>query len=86
MKSSMWGGGSLRIIGVQLIGIGSCFVWRFGPLFIFLNLVDLIAGLRVSPEEKVAGLDTGEHGVEAYAPDHLHHGIPAEIAEVSATS
>ena len=54
--------------------------------FIFFKLINLIAGLRVNPEEEVAGLDRGEHGLEAYAPDPLHHGIPAEIAQVSATS
>jgi len=54
--------------------------------FIFFKLINLIAGLRVTPEEEVAGLDRGEHGVEAYAPDYLHHDIPAEIAQVSVTS
>ena len=52
--------------------------------FIFLKLINLIAGLGVSPEEAVAGLDRGEHGLEAYAPDHLHHGLPEKITKVSA--
>ncbi len=54
--------------------------------FILFKLVNLIAGLRVNPEEEVAGLDRDEHELEAYAPDPLHHGIPAGIAKVGATS
>ena len=62
------GGTSLKIIGVQLLGIGACFVWTFGTAFILFKLIDKIIGLRVSPEEEREGLDFGEHGGTAY-PD-----------------
>ena len=62
------GGTSMSIIGVQLLGIGACFVWTFGTAFIMFKLIDKIVGLRVSPEEELEGLDVTEHGGVAY-PD-----------------
>ena len=62
------GGTSGKIIGVQLLGIGSCFVWTFCTAFIMFKLIDKTIGLRVSPEEEAQGLDHGEHGGNAY-PD-----------------
>jgi len=61
-------GFSLKIIGVQLLGIGSAFVWAFGMGLILFKLIDLVIGLRVSPEEETEGLDFNEHGASAY-PD-----------------
>ncbi len=62
------GGTSAKIIGVQVLGIGSCFVWTFCTAFILFKLIDKTIGLRVSPEEEARGLDLGEHGGNAY-PD-----------------
>ena len=62
------GGTSAKIIGVQLLGIGTCFVWTFGTAFILFKILDKTIGLRVSPEEERDGLDYSEHGGNAY-PD-----------------
>jgi len=62
------GGTSGKIIGVQLVGIGSCFVWTFVTAFILFKIIDKTIGLRVSPEEERDGLDYSEHGGNAY-PD-----------------
>jgi ammonium transporter, Amt family len=62
------GGTSAKIIGVQVLGIGTCFVWTFCAAFIMFKLRDKTIGLRVSPEEEAYGLDRGEHGGNAY-PD-----------------
>ena len=62
------GGTSVKIIGVQLLGIGSCFVWTFGMAFIMFKLIEKTIGLRVSAEEELEGLDLFEHGGNAY-PD-----------------
>ncbi|MDY6954644.1 MAG: ammonium transporter, partial [Thermodesulfobacteriota bacterium] len=62
------GGTSAKIIGVQLLGIGSCFVWAFGTGFIMFKVIEKTVGLRVSPEEELEGLDYGEHRASAY-PD-----------------
>ena len=62
------GGTTGKIIGVQLLGIGACFVWTFTTAFIMFKLIDMTVGLRVSPEEELEGLDFVEHGGNAY-PD-----------------
>ena len=62
------GGTSAKIIGVQLLGIGACFLWVFPTAFLMFKLIDKTVGLRVSAEEELAGLDYIEHGGNAY-PD-----------------
>ena len=62
------GGTSGKIIGVQLLGIGACFLWTFGTAFILFKIIDKTVGLRVTAEEEREGLDYTEHGGNAY-PD-----------------
>ena len=62
------GGTSLKIIGVQLLGIGACFIWTFLVAYVLFKIIDKTIGLRVSPEEEAKGLDHSEHGGNAY-PD-----------------
>ena len=62
------GGTSAGIIGVQILGIVSAFVWTFVAAFILFKIIDKTIGLRVSPEEEAEGLDFTEHGGSAY-PD-----------------
>ena len=69
------GGTSLGIIGTQLVGIVAAFAWSFGTMYVFFRVVRATAGLRVSAEEEISGLDVLEHGNEAYAPDT--YGAPA---------
>ncbi len=57
------GGGS---IGTQLLGAGAIALWAFATSFIVFKLIDLIFGLRVTPEEEKQGLDRSEHGGDAY--------------------
>ncbi|MEW6674045.1 MAG: ammonium transporter [Thermodesulfobacteriota bacterium] len=62
------GGTSLKIIGVQALGIAACFLWVFPTAFALFKLIEKTIGLRVSPEEELEGLDFAEHGGNAY-PD-----------------
>lgn len=62
------GGTSAKIIGVQALGIGACFIWTFAMAFTMFKAIDMVMGLRVSPEEELEGLDYTEHGGNAY-PD-----------------
>jgi Amt family ammonium transporter len=62
------GGTTAKIIMVQLVGIGACFVWTFAAAFIMFKVISMTIGLRVSPEEEIEGLDHAEHGGIAY-PD-----------------
>jgi Amt family ammonium transporter len=64
------GGTSMKIIGVQVLGIAACFLWVFPAAFILFKLIDKTIGLRVSEEEELEGLDFVEHGGHAY-PDFV---------------
>lgn len=59
---------SLKVIGVQLLGIGACFLWVFPAAYVLFKLIAKTMGLRVSKEEELEGLDVVEHGGSAY-PD-----------------
>jgi len=72
------GGLSFAVVGVQLLGIVASFIWAFGTMFVFFKILHATVGLRVSPEEEVAGLDVFEHGNEAYGPDTFSSG-PAGV-------
>jgi Amt family ammonium transporter len=61
-------GFSLKVLGVQILGIAACFAWTFLTAFILFKLINATIGLRVSPEEETGGLDIHEHGGIAY-PD-----------------
>ncbi len=50
----------------QLIGVGIAFAWAFPMSLGIFYLIKVTVGLRVSPEEEVAGLDISEHGLPAY--------------------
>ncbi len=65
-------GVTLKIIGVQLLGIAACFIWVFPTAFILFKLIKATIGLRISREEELEGLDVGEHGIEAYPDFQIH--------------
>lgn len=60
------GGTSIELIGVQLLGIGSAFLWAFCMGFLVFKMIEKLVGLRVSAEEEKDGLDFGEHRANAY--------------------
>lgn len=62
------GGPTMKIVGVQLLGICADFLWVFPTTFIMFKIIDKTIGLRVSEEEEINGLDVTEHGGVAY-PD-----------------
>jgi Amt family ammonium transporter len=55
--------GRLEQLGIQLVGIGTCFVWSFGLGFVVLSLINRRFPFRVGPEGEIAGLNVAEHGV-----------------------
>ena len=61
-------GFSLHIVGVQVLGVVVCFIYAFGLGYIMFKIIDKTVGLRVSREEEAEGLDSTEHGGNAY-PD-----------------
>ena len=55
-------------LAAQLVAVLVLIVWGFGVSYIFFRVLDKFWGLRVSPEDELAGLDIPEMGVLAY-PD-----------------
>ena len=60
-------GGGLKLLGVQIVGVGAAFVWAFGLGLLLFMVIKKTIGLRVSKKEELEGLDIGEHGMEAYS-------------------
>jgi ammonium transporter len=58
-------------IGIQLVGIGACFVWAFGVGYVVVALIDRRFPLRIDPAGELAGLNIAEHGVTTELADLL---------------
>lgn len=54
--------GNFHQVILQLEDIGGTFIYSAVVTFIILKLIDLVIGLRVSPEVEVEGLDINLHG------------------------
>jgi len=53
-------------VAAQLWGVGLTLTWSAAVAFIAYKIVDLTIGLRVSEDREREGLDTTEHGEQAY--------------------
>lgn len=60
-----YGGGTDQLVA-QLTGAVTVAAWAFGLGYILFKVLDLVMGIRVSPEEELSGLDIVEHGGSAY--------------------
>ncbi len=58
--------GNPSLLGTQVLGVLVVGIYTLVVSFILLKLIDAIFGLRLSPEDEVAGLDLSEHSEEAY--------------------
>lgn len=59
-------GGGVKLLLAQLAGVAGVGIFVFGSSLAFWSLLKATVGLRVPPEEEMAGLDVGEHGIVAY--------------------
>ena len=62
----LYGGGS-KLLGVQVVGVLAVALWVGISSVILFSLLKTVNGLRVSKEEELRGLDSQEHGIDAYA-------------------
>jgi Amt family ammonium transporter len=53
-------------VGIQLIGVGATVVWCAVATFVILKVVDVLVGLRVTPEQETEGLDHVLHEETGY--------------------
>lgn len=51
---------------VQVLAVAAAAAWGFGGSWVVLKVLDLVMGLRVTPEEELLGLDVTQHGEAAY--------------------
>jgi ammonium transporter len=63
--------GRVEQIGIQLLGIGVCFVWAFGVGYLVLSLINRRFPFRIDPEGELAGLNIAEHGAATELADLL---------------
>jgi ammonium transporter len=54
--------GRIEQLGIQLAGIGVCFVWAFGLGYVVLSLINRRFPFRIDREGELAGLNIAEHG------------------------
>ncbi len=66
------GGATMKIVGVQALGVAAAFVWSFTLCFILFKVLNATIGLRVTREEEMEGLDMEEHGNVAYPDFQVH--------------
>jgi Amt family ammonium transporter len=64
-------GGGLDQLWTQGIYVITHFIWVAGVAGILFLTLKKTIGLRVTPEEEMAGLDVEEHGAAGYGPDLL---------------
>jgi Amt family ammonium transporter len=65
-EGGLFTGGGVALTLTQLKGIAAVGVFTFVASALCWYLIKLTIGIRVTPEEEREGLDTGEHGMEAY--------------------
>lgn len=63
-------GGGFTLFFNQLIGVVTVGAFIFACSYVGWSILKATIGIRVSPEEEVAGLDVGEHGIMAYPEFH----------------
>jgi Amt family ammonium transporter len=73
LVTSSFGGAGLaegmtvgRQVGVQVIGALATLAWTALATYVILKLVDMLIGLRVTPEDETQGLDVTQHEETGY--------------------
>jgi len=56
------GHGRLEQLGVQAIGVFTCFLWTFISAYLFFKTLNKFVPLRVTADEEKMGLNVSEHG------------------------
>ena len=60
-------GGGFGQLGIQTLGVSACLAFTAIAMFIVFKGIQAVAGLRVSRETELRGLDLDEHGLESYS-------------------
>ncbi|WP_181350253.1 ammonium transporter [Thalassobacillus sp. CUG 92003] len=66
VEGGLFYGGGVELVGIQALGVAAVIAWTMSVTGIVVFLMKSIAGIRVSRQEEVSGLDFAEHGSSAY--------------------
>ncbi len=69
-RGLFYGGGAGTLL-TQVIGVVSVIAWVVLTMLIVFTVIKKTVGLRVSPEEEIAGLDIKEHGLTSSYADFI---------------
>jgi Amt family ammonium transporter len=69
--NGLFNGGGFASLQAQLIGTLAVGAFTFGLTFVAWNIIKLVVGMRVDPEDETRGLDLSEMGMEAYPREVL---------------
>ena len=58
--------GNPSLLLTQVFAVAAVAIYAAGVTFVLLKLINLVVGIRVSPEEEARGLDSSQHGETAY--------------------
>jgi Amt family ammonium transporter len=70
--------GSLRLLGIQAIGVVATFAWSGLLSYAIVKLVGLVTPLRAEEQDEWSGLDIAESGERGYVSTDLEGGAAAE--------
>ncbi len=76
-------GGGIGLLTSQAIGVLTAFAWSFGLAMLLFQGMKFTIGLRVSPEQELAGMDVSEHGMLAYPEVFVVETGPAASAAMT---
>ena len=90
VRNGLFYGGGASLLGVELLGIVSVGLFIFVTSSIIWLVLKKTIGIRVTPEEEIAGLDIGEHGNRAYpdfamAVENYGYDDDVDVPEVTGT-
>lgn len=82
IMTGLFYGGGLKLLGIQLIGMGSTALWTAATIYITFSVIKATIGLRASAEEEITGLDATEHGLaSAYGDFEIINSYGAEYLD-----
>jgi len=68
--------GSLKLLGIQALGVASVSLWAFTATAVVFYILKKTVGIRVTQEEELDGMDLCEHGITAYTGIEASHVRP----------
>ncbi len=78
--------GSLRLLGIQLVGVLATFAWSGGLSYGILRLVGTLTPLRADEQDEWSGMDMAESGERAYITTDLESGSDQRAGKLRPTA